>query len=250
LPSQTTADNAIRVRGRSQRILAIALLISVVAHVSLLALLPGNAEAPTSVTPQVLDVVLVEPEKPPQSAAAAVPSPEHAANTQKQPPREVRSASKEQKRKRSQSTQPALPATPPEPTRTVPAEPPAANAAQPAEPAASPPAPRTTPPLALVAPTPLTPPSFNAAYLRNPAPRYPPIARRNGEQGTVTLRVLVSRDGLPARVSIEKTSGSRHLDAAALETVQSWRFAPARSGTEPVEAWVLVPIVFRLEGAS
>ena len=96
----------------------------------------------------------------------------------------------------------------------------------------------------------ITPPTANAAYLRNPAPRYPLMARRRGEQGTVTLRVLVTRDGFPARVSVERTSGSGQLDSAALETVKTWRFVPARQGREPVEAWVLVPVVFRLEGTS
>ena len=96
----------------------------------------------------------------------------------------------------------------------------------------------------------LTPPSFSAAYLRNPPPRYPLAAWHANEQGTVTLRALVSREGLPARVDIEKTSGSRHLDNAALEAVRTWRFAPARRGAEPVESWMLVPVVFRLEGRS
>ena len=67
----------------------------------------------------------------------------------------------------------------------------------------------------------------SAAYLRTPAPLYPPAALRAGEQGTVTLRVLVTREGLAARVDIEKSSGSPHLDAAALETVKAWRFVPA-----------------------
>jgi protein TonB len=93
-------------------------------------------------------------------------------------------------------------------------------------------------------------PSFSAAYLRNPAPRYPVAARRAGDQGTVTMRVLVTRDGLPARVDVEKSSGSPHLDAAALEAVKTWRFVPARQGPDAVESWVLVPIVFRLEGPS
>lgn len=96
----------------------------------------------------------------------------------------------------------------------------------------------------------LTPPVFNAAYLRNPPPRYPVSARRNGEQGTVTLRVLVDREGLPASVAIEKTSGYAPLDNAAREAVRNWRFAPARRGSQAVEAWVLVPVVFRLEDAS
>ncbi|MBI4193692.1 MAG: energy transducer TonB [Betaproteobacteria bacterium] len=99
-------------------------------------------------------------------------------------------------------------------------------------------------------PEPVQPPAFNAAHLHNAAPHYPLIARRNGEQGTVTLKVLVTRDGVPANVSIEKSSGSGHLDAAALESVSTWRFVPARQGAQPVEAWVLVPVVFRLEGSS
>ncbi|OGA05772.1 MAG: hypothetical protein A2W68_09135 [Betaproteobacteria bacterium RIFCSPLOWO2_02_64_14] len=97
---------------------------------------------------------------------------------------------------------------------------------------------------------PLVPPALNAAYLRNPAPRYPLIARRNGEQGTVTLRLLVTREGVPVQVSVEKSSGSAHLDGAALDAVKTWRFVPGRRGAEAVEAWVLVPVVFKLEGVS
>ena len=95
-----------------------------------------------------------------------------------------------------------------------------------------------------------TPPGFRAEYLRNPAPSYPLVARRNGEQGTVTLRVLVTREGIPSQVSVEKSSGSHHLDGAALEAVKTWRFVPARRGAGAVEAWVLVPVVFKLESAS
>jgi protein TonB len=94
------------------------------------------------------------------------------------------------------------------------------------------------------------PPAFHAAYLSNPAPRYPDAARRSGEQGTVTLRVQVARDGVASRVSVEQSSGSPHLDAAALEAVKAWRFAPARRGVEAIESWLLVPIVFRLENPS
>jgi protein TonB len=96
----------------------------------------------------------------------------------------------------------------------------------------------------------LTPPAFSASYLRNPPPRYPLTARRAGEQGTVTLRVLVLPDGRASRVAVEKSSGSPQLDAAALEAVKAWRFTPARRGADAVESWMLVPIVFRLEGSS
>ena len=96
----------------------------------------------------------------------------------------------------------------------------------------------------------ITPPGFNAAYLRNPPPRYPVSARRNGEQGTVTLRVLVTREGGASTVSVDKTSGSTALDQAAVEAVRGWKFVPARQGAQAVEAWVLVPVVFRLEAGS
>ena len=91
-------------------------------------------------------------------------------------------------------------------------------------------------------------PDFKADYLQNPKPGYPMSARRNGEQGTVLLRVVVTREGRAASVSIEKSSGFAVLDRAAADAVKGWRFVPARRGTQPVEAPVLVPIVFSLTG--
>lgn len=92
-----------------------------------------------------------------------------------------------------------------------------------------------------------TPPAFNAAYLRNPPPRYPPAARRNGDEGQVMLKVLVNIEGAPVRVELDQSSGSSLLDGAALEAVRGWRFVPARRGVQNVEGWVRVPLVFRLE---
>lgn len=73
------------------------------------------------------------------------------------------------------------------------------------------------------------------------------MARRNGEEGTVLLRVLVGRDGTPLKVEIDQSSRSRLLDHAALDAVKGWRFVPARRGTDAIEAWVRVPVSFRLE---
>ena len=93
----------------------------------------------------------------------------------------------------------------------------------------------------------VTQPEFAAAYLRNTKPRYPASARRNGESGTVLLKVLVTREGLAARVELESPSGSNALDQSALETVKRWRFTPAQRGGDPIESWVRVPIDFRLK---
>ena len=248
------ANPAFFLHRRSRRALVFCCVASLAAHVVLLATLPGAEVNQSIPDARVLDVVLVEPPRPlpaapepaPPTESEATPkspAPTAAPRTEKpvRPPKKTAEAPRV-----SRAELPPVNA-PPEP----PAEPPATQ--PPArEPAAAPSTPGT---VARSAPSPtaetaITAPAFNAAYLSNPAPRYPLIARRNGEQGTVTLRVLVARDGTPERVTVEQTSGSRHLDNAALETVRTWRFAPARKGDEAIEAWVLVPIVFRLEGAS
>lgn len=93
----------------------------------------------------------------------------------------------------------------------------------------------------------VSPPRFSAAYLDNPAPAYPAASRRNGEEGSVRLRVQVSADGRAMNVEIETSSGHERLDDAALRAVRRWRFVPARRGEEPVAASVIVPIAFRLQ---
>ena len=89
---------------------------------------------------------------------------------------------------------------------------------------------------------------FDAAYLQNPAPKYPPISRRLGEEGKVLLRVKVAADGSATAVALEKSSNFERLDEAARQVVTHWRFVPAKRGDEAIEATVIVPIVFRLEG--
>ncbi len=90
------------------------------------------------------------------------------------------------------------------------------------------------------------PPKFGAAYLNNPAPTYPPVSRRFGEQGRVLLRVLVSENGLAQSVQLDSSSGYEKLDRAAMEAVKKWSFIPARRSNQPVSAYVLVPIKFSL----
>ncbi|MBU6140329.1 MAG: energy transducer TonB [Proteobacteria bacterium] len=89
-------------------------------------------------------------------------------------------------------------------------------------------------------------PVFNANYLNNPAPYYPANAKRKGIQGKVLLSVLVKIDGTPALVEISHSSGSQDLDLAALDAVKQWKFIPARSRGESVEASVIVPVEFKI----
>lgn len=88
---------------------------------------------------------------------------------------------------------------------------------------------------------------YDAAYLRNPPPEYPPVARRRGEAGTVLLSVWVEADGRAGEVSVRQGSGSARLDRAALEAVRRWRFVPAKNGGVALASRIEVPIIFRLE---
>lgn len=221
------------------------LALSLVLHLALLVAWPGSVETRGTFTVRALDVVLMPETLVP--APAPRPTPQHrtddTAEINKAPVRRERAPEPRPAPDTGPHTPPVIAAAEPAPLAVagIPAKPNDDNPAMPRKPQDA---------MAGRGANDVSVPSFNAAYLRNPAPRYPLIARRNGEQGTVTLKVLVTREGAPASVSVDKTSGSAHLDNAALETVRSWRFAPARQGTQPVEAWVLVPIVFRLEPVS
>jgi len=94
---------------------------------------------------------------------------------------------------------------------------------------------------------PLTPAQFDAAYLQNPKPDYPPLSRRMGEQGNVTLSVYVSEEGRAENIHLKKSSGFTRLDNAALDAVKRWRFISAKQGERVVASWVQVPVKFILE---
>ncbi|MDB5764698.1 MAG: hypothetical protein JWQ21_3693 [Herminiimonas sp.] len=135
------------------------------------------------------------------------------------------------------------------PRKQVPTEAPSVAAPAPQQPtpvASAPPAP--APPAAAPSPPVRTGVSIPASYAAsNRKPEQPPLSRRYGEQGTVTLRVLVKADGAAGAVEIKSSSGYPLLDEAAKSTVQSWRFNPATSDGKPMADWYLVPITFKLQ---
>lgn len=113
---------------------------------------------------------------------------------------------------------------------------------------APPPPAAPTAPLAPAAPLPPPLASGDAPVaISTPAPEYPPEAVRRGESGTVLVRVEVSADGLPYSVQVARSSRSRALDRAALETVRRWRFRPGQRDGRAVPGVVQVPIDFKTE---
>jgi protein TonB len=86
----------------------------------------------------------------------------------------------------------------------------------------------------------------NFAYIRDKILRnvsYPDTARRMGWQGQVLLSFIITADGLVREFKIIKSSGFAMLDKSAVESVKDTAPFPK----PPVEAQLVIPIVYRLE---
>lgn len=112
--------------------------------------------------------------------------------------------------------------------------------------APSKPTPPVAPPKQEVVEDKVEPPKFGVAYLNNPAPDYPRLSQRAGEEGRVLMKVLVSAEGRPESVDVINSSGFDRLDRAAVNAVKQWRFEPARKGGKALSAYVNVPLSFSL----
>lgn len=211
----------------------------VLAHVSLLWLMAAMPDLPSSKRHE-MSVSVILP-SPPQ-AAPAEPVPEPLPEPQPQPkPKPVVKPKPKPK---------PQPVAEPIPAETLPAEtaPETVTPVAPAE--ASVPTEAASAPSQPVKASPGLPdrePDYQAAYLKNPVPAYPMVARRMGWQGRVVLNVEVLASGLPGRIELYQSSGHDVLDKAAMKAVGGWRFAAARQRGQVVTKWFLVPIPFILK---
>ncbi len=92
------------------------------------------------------------------------------------------------------------------------------------------------------APAPVTTARYDADYLNNPAPGYPQLSRRLGEEGQVMVRAQVSAEGKVLSVELKQSSGFERLDEAALKAVAKYRFTSIGR-----VSFVVVPIKFNLK---
>lgn len=84
------------------------------------------------------------------------------------------------------------------------------------------------------------------SYINAPRPVYPPLDARMGNEGTVTLRVLINEKGKADRVEVQKSSGSLRMDDAARDAVMRALFKPYLEDGRPAPAYAIVPINFTL----
>jgi len=78
-------------------------------------------------------------------------------------------------------------------------------------------------------------------------PTYPAGALRNGDEGTVTLAFLIGKDGHVASAKVERTSGHRDLDRAALQGLSMCAFKPGTVDGVAQESWARMQYAWRLD---
>ncbi|MFT6906415.1 MAG: TonB family protein [Oleiphilaceae bacterium] len=85
------------------------------------------------------------------------------------------------------------------------------------------------------------------AFLTPPkGPRYPTLARKRGQEGTVWLEIWLNKFGEQTKRIITESSGVNVLDSAALATVSQWEFMPHRQADVTIASRVKIPIEFVL----
>ncbi|MGD9140259.1 MAG: hypothetical protein PVJ42_01840 [bacterium] len=70
----------------------------------------------------------------------------------------------------------------------------------------------------------------------------PSVENLDLEDLTITLQILVSKWGRPLEVVISNAPADRRVYDRIMEAAMQFRFRPARRGTEPVEAWIELPL--------
>jgi periplasmic protein TonB len=77
-------------------------------------------------------------------------------------------------------------------------------------------------------------------------PTIPSWVHQQDVRGTVTLRIIIDRDGIVGQV--QAMSGPPDLVNAATEAVRQWRFKPTLINGDPVEVDTIVTITFAIGG--
>ncbi|MDN4055976.1 energy transducer TonB [Massilia sp. YIM B02763] len=78
-------------------------------------------------------------------------------------------------------------------------------------------------------------------------PAYPTRALRNGDAGTTTLALLVGVDGRVTSARVERSSGSRDLDQAAIHALSLCTFKPALNNGVAEAGWARLAYVWTLD---
>ena len=78
-------------------------------------------------------------------------------------------------------------------------------------------------------------------------PDYPARAARSGEEGTVSLALLIGVDGRVSDSKIQRSSGSKELDRAAQAALSMCKFKPAINNGAAEPGWGQIAYVWKLD---
>ena len=201
---------------------------------------PQEQQEPPEPEPQ-------EPQEPEPQEQQEQPEPQDAPPPEPQEPPEISLPEPPEPQEPPEPPEISLP-EPPEPPPEPPRKHPSPTPEAPPPPAPPPPkAPHSAPP----------PPAAaeNTARIDAPPraarpirPEYPKEARQRGEEGDVTLDLVITARGLVSEVSVAASSGFRDLDDAAARAAARTKFKPATRGSTPVQANARIIIKFRISG--
>jgi len=76
-------------------------------------------------------------------------------------------------------------------------------------------------------------------------PQYPPEARRDHQQGTVTLYAALAADGSVDQLKLLESAGTA-LDNASMQAVRQWVYPPLTCGARPLPSEIEVQVNFSL----
>lgn len=76
---------------------------------------------------------------------------------------------------------------------------------------------------------------------------YPKASLMNEEQGTTSMSFLVNADGSVADSKLEKSSGFKGLDKAALKGLTACKFKPGTKDGAPAQTWTKVDYAWKLD---
>jgi protein TonB len=76
---------------------------------------------------------------------------------------------------------------------------------------------------------------------------YPKASLMNEEQGTTSMSFLVAVDGSVSDSKLEKSSGFKGLDKAAIKSLSACKFKPGSKDGAPAPTWTKVDYAWKLD---
>jgi TonB family protein len=91
--------------------------------------------------------------------------------------------------------------------------------------------------------------ALSSEWLSAPRPKFPPSALRKGVEGSVKLKLVLTRDGTVTSGKILRSSGNSVLDETAQSAVLKWKLKPNAIKSSDLTKGRVEEIEFRQEAA-